>query len=88
MNSPRNFLTRELNKLSLINKKHRNYLKIKSENQYSSTAATSTCSHLVPDVTNADETSSKTLNEIWNKAKPYNDVPGPKPIPILGNTWR
>nr|QTC11267.1 cytochrome P450 301A1 [Phenacoccus solenopsis] len=24
----------------------------------------------------------------FSKAKPYSDVPGPKPIPILGNTWR
>lgn len=22
------------------------------------------------------------------QAKPYEDIPGPKPIPILGNTWR
>lgn len=26
--------------------------------------------------------------EIFANAKPYSDVPGPKPIPILGNTWR
>lgn len=24
----------------------------------------------------------------WNNAIPYSDVPGPKPIPILGNSWR
>lgn len=26
--------------------------------------------------------------EIFANAKPYSEVPGPKPIPILGNTWR
>ncbi|XP_052744490.1 probable cytochrome P450 301a1, mitochondrial [Bicyclus anynana] len=26
--------------------------------------------------------------EIFANAKPYSDVPGPKPIPLLGNTWR
>ncbi|EDW09287.1 probable cytochrome P450 301a1, mitochondrial isoform X1 [Drosophila mojavensis] len=24
----------------------------------------------------------------WQNALPYNEIPGPKPIPILGNTWR
>ncbi|XP_018333056.1 probable cytochrome P450 301a1, mitochondrial isoform X2 [Agrilus planipennis] len=27
-------------------------------------------------------------DEVLQVAKPYSDVPGPKPIPILGNTWR
>jgi cytochrome P450 len=26
--------------------------------------------------------------ENLNDAKPYSEIPGPKPIPILGNTWR
>lgn len=26
--------------------------------------------------------------EIFANAKPYSEVPGPRPIPILGNTWR
>ncbi|XP_050552001.1 probable cytochrome P450 301a1, mitochondrial [Spodoptera frugiperda] len=26
--------------------------------------------------------------EIFSNAKPYSEVPGPRPIPILGNTWR
>lgn len=26
--------------------------------------------------------------ETFASAKPYSEVPGPKPIPILGNTWR
>lgn len=24
----------------------------------------------------------------WQNALAYNEIPGPKPIPILGNTWR
>lgn len=28
-----------------------------------------------------------TLEE-WNNAKPFTDMPGPKPSPIVGNTWR
>ncbi|XP_046623508.1 probable cytochrome P450 301a1, mitochondrial isoform X1 [Neodiprion virginianus] len=24
----------------------------------------------------------------WNDAKPYTEIPGPKPVPFLGNTWR
>lgn len=27
-------------------------------------------------------------NEVAGKYLPYSQVPGPKPIPILGNTWR
>ncbi|XP_011568545.3 probable cytochrome P450 301a1, mitochondrial [Plutella xylostella] len=26
--------------------------------------------------------------EIFTNARPYSEVPGPRPIPILGNTWR
>jgi hypothetical protein len=24
----------------------------------------------------------------WDYAKPFEDIPGPKPLPIIGNTWR
>lgn len=24
----------------------------------------------------------------WSTAKPYSAIPGPKPLPLLGNTWR
>jgi hypothetical protein len=26
--------------------------------------------------------------EEWSYAKPFEDIPGPKPLPIIGNTWR
>jgi hypothetical protein len=27
-------------------------------------------------------------DEVWERACPYSAVPGPKPLPIIGNTWR
>ncbi|VVD02180.1 unnamed protein product [Leptidea sinapis] len=32
--------------------------------------------------------SAALTDEAFTNAKPYSEVPGPKPIPILGNTWR
>jgi hypothetical protein len=26
--------------------------------------------------------------EEWDYAKPFEDMPGPKPLPIIGNVWR
>ena len=26
--------------------------------------------------------------EEWDYAKPFEDIPGPKPLPIIGNMWR
>jgi len=26
--------------------------------------------------------------EEWVYAKPFEEIPGPKPLPIIGNTWR
>jgi hypothetical protein len=26
--------------------------------------------------------------EEWGYAKPFKDIPGPKPLPVIGNTWR
>ena len=30
----------------------------------------------------------KNLPTNWDSAKPYDEIPGPKPIPLLGNFWR
>lgn len=35
-----------------------------------------------------DNGSNTIVEEEFANAKPYSEVPGPKPIPILGNTWR
>lgn len=35
-----------------------------------------------------DNASNTIVEEEFANAKPYSAVPGPKPIPILGNTWR
>ena len=24
----------------------------------------------------------------WISARPFDDIPGPKPLPLIGNTWR
>lgn len=32
------------------------------------------------------EVNTKPLD--WNDAKPFEDIPGPKPLPIIGNFWR
>jgi cytochrome P450 family 49 subfamily A len=26
--------------------------------------------------------------EEWDYAKPFKDIPGPKPLPVIGNAWR
>jgi hypothetical protein len=26
--------------------------------------------------------------EEWDYAKPFEDIPGPKPLPVIGNVWR
>ena len=26
--------------------------------------------------------------EVWDYAKPFEDIPGPKPLPVIGNAWR
>lgn len=35
--------------------------------------------------------SSKSSTKVpftYETVRPYNEIPGPKPLPILGNTWR
>lgn len=50
----------------------------------------SACPHAA--VQNADilkDSSSSTTNTMnFENVRPYSEVPGPKPLPILGNTWR
>ncbi|CAB0028746.1 unnamed protein product [Trichogramma brassicae] len=36
----------------------------------------------------AATTTTTTTTSEFQSAKPYEEIPGPKPIPILGNTWR
>ncbi|EEB19767.1 cytochrome P450, putative [Pediculus humanus corporis] len=31
---------------------------------------------------------SEINNSSWKQAKPYSEIPGPKPLPFVGNTWR
>ena len=26
--------------------------------------------------------------QVWDEAKPFDSIPGPKPLPIIGNMWR
>jgi hypothetical protein len=66
MNTTRQILVREVNKLALTKR-------------LNSSSTASVCPHLVEETADDD----RFLN-----AKPYSQVPGPKPIPILGNTWR
>jgi hypothetical protein len=45
-----------------------------------------TCPHFVEAATVAE--AGVLNNAAALNAKPYSQVPGPKPLPILGNTWR
>lgn len=47
---------------------------------------TTVCPHLAYNVTESMSTIHHTAE--WQNALPYHEIPGPKPIPILGNTWR
>lgn len=52
-----------------------------------------TCPHAAV-VETANTENSQTTNQqhstnaINENARPYSEVPGPKPLPLLGNTWR
>lgn len=51
---------------------------------YATAAAPAICPHLMDSGEGA-----ATSNEVeWDKAIPYAKIPGPRPIPILGNTFR
>lgn len=49
---------------------------------YEPAAAAAACPHLQ----NQTILSNATTN--YETVRPYSEVPGPKPLPILGNTWR
>lgn len=58
----------------------------------STTTTETTCPHFTLDTAPATVTTT-TTNPLsstaeWAVALPYNEIPGPRPIPILGNTWR
>ncbi|XP_065086371.1 probable cytochrome P450 301a1, mitochondrial [Ochlerotatus camptorhynchus] len=65
----------------------------------SSSYATTTCPHLMDVAASADSVVNTRLHPAHiqqqapptiklENARPYSEVPGPKPLPILGNTWR
>lgn len=37
---------------------------------------------------NATIAATQVLTEEWDNAKPFEDIPGPKPLPVIGNLWR
>jgi cytochrome P450 len=51
------------------------------------TTAATTCPHLIGDHQEENVINNNNEDKFLN-AKPYSEVPGPKPLPILGNTWR
>lgn len=53
----------------------------------SSTATASACPHLA-NTYGSDSVPLIHRTAEWQNALPYEQIPGPKPIPILGNTWR
>lgn len=58
-----------------------------SHRQDNSTAAAAAAPIACPHLTDTGSNEATTAVE-WNRAIPYDKVPGPKPIPILGNTFR
>lgn len=52
-----------------------------------STVATTVCPYAVQTDTNEVDI-ARVKNETTAKYLPYSQVPGPKPLPIIGNTWR
>ncbi|XP_063701234.1 probable cytochrome P450 301a1, mitochondrial [Culicoides brevitarsis] len=84
------FLARELNnKLSpLINSGNKSRTIIKSENatRQRSTATAAACPHLAEIQPSAAHEAAH--SEAWANARPYKEIPGPRALPILGNTWR
>lgn len=62
-------------------------LKLKNLNtikrRYSSDRSYSTALDIFPEVYE-----ESTLNKIEDIVKPYHEIPGPKSLPFIGNSWR
>lgn len=52
-----------------------------------STVAATVCPYAAPTETNEIQI-EKVKNETATNYLPYSQVPGPRPLPIIGNTWR
>ena len=37
---------------------------------------------------NSTTEATQLLQAEWDNARPYKDIPGPKPLPLIGNFWR
>jgi hypothetical protein len=37
---------------------------------------------------NSTMVATEARKEEWDYAKPFEDIPGPRPLPIIGNVWR
>lgn len=44
--------------------------------------------NILPNSTSAPIINNTTPPFTYETVRPYSEVPGPKPLPILGNTWR
>jgi hypothetical protein len=55
-----------------------------------STVATTVCPYASTQSTDANDLNEeqRIKNDVKTTYLPYGEVPGPKPLPILGNTWR
>lgn len=64
---------------------------VRESSSAAATAATATSPEMAcPHITTQGRSNGTAVHETnkWQNALPYNEIPGPKPIPILGNTWR
>lgn len=60
----------------------------RQDHYYSTAANPAVCPHLVDNNTNNAGTEAAAGEVEWEKAVPYAKIPGPRAIPILGNTFR
>ncbi|XP_020805493.1 probable cytochrome P450 301a1, mitochondrial [Drosophila serrata] len=58
------------------------------EKRRESSTGVATCPHLADQEESEPNASRIHSTAEWQNALPYSQIPGPKPIPILGNTWR